>query len=146
MSWSFDATGTPPEVCSKLAVAIDQHSGVSRREIEEAVPHIQGLVKTITGDRSVVRVQANGYGSWVDDRKVSSLTQVHITSLYQEPPAPEPVPDVPLESTAVVPVEPAAVVGQAVEPPPEPPVEPPVESVVPAKKPAKKAKTAKKRR
>lgn len=83
MSWSVTAIGKPEKVSEYLESYKETITGPSRKEYEEAMPHLQALVLLSMGSDKVVQLNASGHASFDSDgKKTYSNIAVTIGEIY----------------------------------------------------------------
>lgn len=96
MSWSFQAIGTPEKVAEALEAYPEKNwpkrpEDFSRKEFEEAQPHLLALVKLNFVEesaaregytRNAIRLNASGSASNRDGKKLQSSCAVTIENFY----------------------------------------------------------------
>lgn len=83
MSWSVSFIGKPDKVATKLEEQVDIYQGDSKKEYEEALPFLKGLLALNTGHPDeVMQVTAAGHAYIVDGKKVNSRCTVKIEAIY----------------------------------------------------------------
>jgi hypothetical protein len=96
MSWSISVFGTVAGVKAALATECARYSGQSRKEFDDARPHLEGLLDQIVIPKGqLVRLVANGHATFnhVDGQDVKTFGHVSVTlepssvQLALDPPA-----------------------------------------------------------
>ncbi len=83
MSWSFSAVGKPAAVTKAIEESSNNKlTDPSLTEWNEAKPALLMLVGANLGGGIVVKVNANGHGSFTDGKKTSGQCSCVIESLY----------------------------------------------------------------
>jgi hypothetical protein len=92
MSWSFSAIGTPDKIAEALEAESGKLSGESKREFDDAKPHLIGLLRqnlVVEGhgyaNPALVNFSASGSGSTRNGVDVQRQCSVKIEPMYARP-------------------------------------------------------------
>jgi hypothetical protein len=86
MSWSVSVIGKPESVAAKLDEIAGTLSGQSLEEYNEALPHLQGLVRQVVttsdGHGSLVNLRASGHATFANGQKTYGQVSVALDPWY----------------------------------------------------------------
>lgn len=84
MSWSISFIGTPAKISEAIDKFSESASGQSKAEFDKVKEHLKALVGNNFSHHSepVVRLVANGHGSFYKDQQESGHLQVSIEPVY----------------------------------------------------------------
>lgn len=80
MSWSVNLVGTPFGISKELDLISEKLDGQSKKEFDEAKPHLQGLLNQMVNQN--VRLNANGHATFTNDEKTYGNISVVLESFY----------------------------------------------------------------
>lgn len=83
MSFQFQAIGKPAAIIGAVDKAIEQYTGQSRKEFEDAAPSFKTLVSQTVGEKTIIKASISGHASFdAVGEKTQGTCSVAIDPLY----------------------------------------------------------------